>query len=173
MKYFFIISFLGIFFTCEAQENKVNINNATIFCKKGELLMQQKKYDTAFLMFSEAVTLFPNAKFLCKRGACLMLQMKYNEALADFDNAIIKDGKYSEAYFLKATVFQFINKTNEAIYLYSKAITLNPNYTDAYLMRGLLYAIIKKKNQACDDLHKALKLGSIKAQLHISDVCGG
>jgi tetratricopeptide (TPR) repeat protein len=144
-----------------------------LLCKQAEHLMQQKKYTEAFTNFSKAIALNPIAKYYCKRGACLMLQNKYNEALADFDNAIIKDGNYYEAYFLKATVFQFTNKTNEAITFYSKAITINPNYTDAYLMRGLLYATIKKKNQACDDLHKALKLGSNKAQLHINDVCGG
>ncbi|MBL0048945.1 MAG: hypothetical protein IPP32_12710 [Bacteroidetes bacterium] len=192
MKISFIVSIILSICFFGAAQNSINLNNSAkthdsllvgylssnpkqdeLFCKQAEQLMQQKKYTEAFANFSKAIALNPIAKYYCKRGACLMLQNKYNEALTNFDNAISNDTNYSEAYFLKATVFQFTNKTNEAVNFYSKAITINPNFTEAYLMRGLLYATIKKNKQACDDLHKALNLGSNKAQLHINEVCGG
>jgi tetratricopeptide (TPR) repeat protein len=170
MKKLFTFLFINIALSTAAQNNK--INNAMLCCKKGESLMQQNKYDSAFIMFSKAISLNPASKYYCKRGACLMLQNKYDIALANFDSSIVKDNKNPEAYFLKATVFQFTNKTIDAISFYSKAIEVSPNYTDAYLMRGILYATLKKKNQACSDLKKAAQLGSDKAKLHINEICG-
>jgi len=172
MKKLLAAIFMSITLSATAQSNKLNINNAAISCKNGERFMQQKKYDSAFIMFSKAIALQPTTKYYCKRGACLLIQKKYDKALFDFDSSIVKDSNYSEAYFLKAIAFQFTNKTTDAITHYSKAIAINPNYTDAYLMRGILYATLKKKNQACSDLKKAAQLGSDKAKLNINEICG-
>ncbi len=146
---------------------------AEIACQAAEKLVQQEKYSEADAEFSKAIAFHPLPKYYCKRGACLMLQKKYADARNNFDDAIKKDSNYSEAYFLKATVFQFEGKVEEAIVFYSKAISVNPNYTDAYLMRGLSYGVINKKEKACADLYKAKSLGSLKAQKHIDDICGG
>ncbi len=146
--------------------------DAETACRLAEYSMRKKIYNDAYIEFTEAINLNPLPKYYCKRGACLMLQNKYTEALKDFDNAIKKDANCSEAYFLKATIYQFNAKINDAISFYSKAIKINNNYADAYLMRGLLYATIKNKSDACKDLKRAIQLGSIKAKIHLQDICG-
>ncbi|SNB26254.1 exported hypothetical protein [Flavobacterium psychrophilum] len=156
----------------EAQTKTENQNRANIFCKQAESCMQQKNYNEAFVSFTKAININPIAKMYCQRAACSLLQKQYDTAIKDCDKALLLNKDYTQAYFLKATIYQFTDKTTDAIISYTKAINIDPNYTDAYLMRGLLYATLKKKSEACSDLHKAIELGSTKAKIHLKDICG-
>ncbi|WP_020005132.1 tetratricopeptide repeat protein [Brachyspira innocens] len=116
----------------------------------------------------------------------LIEEKNYEEAIKLCDEAIKKDDKDEDAYFLKGNIYFDLGYDNETIKLYSnnsdayinnvvisksylenyekaienynKAIELNPDNEDAYFHRGLSKSNLKRYKEAIEDYNKAIEL---------------
>lgn len=61
------------------------------------------------------------------------------EVEAMYKKAIAVDGKYVEAVYNLAKLYQDIGKNEEAIFVYNQTLRLNPDYKDTYLNLGQIY----------------------------------
>ena len=87
----------------------------------------------------------------------------YNHAIEEFTNSIVKNGKFSFAYYNRAYAKCQINDISGAIIDYSSCIFFDNANGDAHYNRGLLYILTGDIANACTDFSKAGELGVSEA----------
>ncbi|KLI35479.1 hypothetical protein SZ50_03600 [Brachyspira hyodysenteriae] len=88
----------------------------------------------------------------------LIEEKHFEEAIKLCDEAIEKDNKDEDAYFIKANCYFELKDYNTAIENLNKAIELNPNYEKAYFNRGLSKSCLKIYKEALEDFDISIKL---------------
>lgn len=89
-------------------------------------------------------------------------EKELKEAVVYFNKSIELNPNYADAYFLRGVCDE---KTEEMIADFTKAIKFNTNYlTEAYYKSGLCKFDLNDKNGGCEDIEKAISLGSTDAQ---------
>ena len=87
----------------------------------------------------------------------------YNNAINEFTNSIVKNGKFSFAYYNRAYAKCQINDISGAIIDYNSCIFFDNANGDAHYNRGLLYILTGDIANACTDFSKAGELGVSEA----------
>lgn len=82
----------------------------------------------------------------------------YHGCIKDLTEAIDKDSKYSDAWFLRGIASKNLQDTVSALNDYSKAIEINPSHKQAFYMRGSLLFNLKRFTEAISDYTKAIEL---------------
>ncbi|KLI23990.1 hypothetical protein A9X77_11080 [Brachyspira hyodysenteriae] len=88
----------------------------------------------------------------------LIEEKHFEEAIKLCDEAIEKDNKDEDEYFIKANCYFELKDYNTAIENLNKAIELNPNYEKAYFNRGLSKSCLKIYKEALEDFDISIKL---------------
>jgi protein O-mannosyl-transferase len=121
---------------------------------RGDALVDQGRYEEAYLDFNKAITLFPkNTMAYYNRGNLYKKQKKYDLAIADFNSAI----RY-RAYNNRGSLFKELNRLDEALADFDRAIAINPGYPMAFNNRGSVYILQKQYQPAIEDLNQAIAL---------------
>ncbi len=83
---------------------------------------------------------------------------EYEAAIKDYSEAIKKNAKNENYYFLRGLCYHELENYNASIRNYSKAIELCSTFNGAYYNRGLCYSQLEKYNAATLDSYKAYEI---------------
>ncbi len=86
----------------------------------------------------------------------LRLENNFTEIIKLCDEAIEKDNKDEDAYFLKANCYFELEDYNAAIENLNKVIELNPNSEKAYFNRGISKSDLGNDKEAIEDYNKSI-----------------
>ena len=88
---------------------------------------QQKKFDSAFIVFNQILIEYPNKKeAYYNRGLCLYHLHKYVQATQDFDACLRLDSGFNDAHYMKALALQRNGNIKPALTEFEK--TENKNF---------------------------------------------
>ena len=107
------------------------IRNIEKIKKEGNNLYDQKKYEEAIKVYSQALKLDPDHKkynsiILINRSLCYQKLEKYNEAINDANLSIKINPKYARAYTKRANIYLLLKNYKAAINDFEKAKKLDP-----------------------------------------------
>jgi tetratricopeptide (TPR) repeat protein len=93
-------------------------------------------------------------------------------AITDYNKTITIDASYAGAYFNRATCWYELGQYKaSSVADYTKSLEIKPNDPNAYYMRGITKIYITQKESGCEDLKKALALGSTDANTALTRYC--
>ena len=96
------------------------------------------------------------AEGLYAKGLPFLWREEYEKALLYFKEAVKKDPRYANAYFLIGYCNAQLGRDPEAIDAYKKAIQIQPSFTFAHFYLGLIYLEMRDRNHALEE-YKILK----------------
>ena len=150
---------------------EINPNYVDAYNNRGELLMNEKKYDLALSDIDKSIQLNPNyakaftpsiekAKVYYNRGLLYEYGFKqYDLALADYNTALKLNPKNSGLYNYRGILSVKMGRNDLAIVDFSKAIELDASMPDYWINRSVIENNIGKKQEAIADAIKAQQLG--------------
>lgn len=98
-----------------------------------------------------------------ERGRLKQEENNFEEAIKDYSKAIEIDPTFSEAYYVRASLFYDNDKYKEALIDLDKTISLQPSPVEfhiaALILRGKSNLKIYNKEKACHDFIEARQLG--------------
>ncbi len=83
----------------------------------------------------------------------------YSKAIEEYTEAILRNNKFSYAYYNRAYAKSLISDISGAISDFSSCIYFDNNNSNAYYNRGMLFVITGDYESACRDFSKAGELG--------------
>ncbi|XP_047356002.1 RNA polymerase II-associated protein 3 isoform X1 [Vespa velutina] len=105
---------------------------ATEHKQKGNIFVQQKKWDNAIACYSEAIKIFPyDAVFYANRALCHLKKDNLYSAEADCSTAIQLDSTYVKAYHRRAITRLELKQYKEAKEDLEKILKLEPSNKEA------------------------------------------
>lgn len=151
----------------QKQQKNENQTKAQVFFEQGLKNLADKKYDQAFIDFSQCLQLNPNhAEAYYQRSRA---SIDDEQILSDLSNAIRLDPNNGEYYSGRASFYYiFLGNFNQAIIDYTQAIRLNPSDENYYRERGHVYKEMKDYNKAIDDYTQVIKLDPKNVWAYIS-----
>lgn len=81
----------------------------------------------------------------------------FKAALTDLDSAIHYQPEYSNYYFVKGRVYEFLHRPDSAISAYEHSVALKSYYPDAWIRLGELYLSEKNFSNAAINFKKAVQ----------------
>jgi tetratricopeptide (TPR) repeat protein len=112
------------------------------YAKKGDQLLESRRYGEAIACYQKAVDLKPDAEVYSNMGfACLKLK-RYDESVACYRKSTDIDSGNAESYSRMGGACMLLEKYDEALIYYQKAVAINPNDADTYHEMGRLYGIL-------------------------------
>jgi tetratricopeptide (TPR) repeat protein len=112
-----------------------------------------------------------NVAAYISRGSAYLNLNKFQNAISDYSSAIKYGPNDDRPYAYRGRAYYQIKKFNDALSDFDKAIELNDKFEYAYYNRGFLkFTVLFQQKAGCDDLNKALELGSKDAKLLLSAV---
>ena len=125
----------------------------------GLIAKNNKEYQSAFELLSQAININPNnAAAHFNLANTLKKLNKISDAIASYDKAIDIKADY-ELYSLRGLAFYELEKYDEAISSYDESIKLKPDPT-AYCNRGLAFVELRKIKEGIADYDKAIQMDS-------------
>ncbi|KAF7397736.1 hypothetical protein HZH68_008958 [Vespula germanica] len=107
---------------------------ATEHKQKGNIFVQQKKWDNAIACYSEAIKIFPyDAVFYANRALCHLKKDNLYSAEADCSTAIQLDSTYTKAYHRRAITRLELKQYKEAKEDLEKILKLEPSNKEAQI----------------------------------------
>ena len=95
---------------------------------KGNVLVDQGKYDEAIKAYDKAIEINPQlAEVWNNKGLALYHQGKYSEAIQAYDRAIEINPQLAEAWYNKGNALKLLGRTTEADAAFAKAGELGDN----------------------------------------------
>ena len=118
--------------------------NAKELKEKGNQAFQEKRYDEAENLYSEAIELnVGSGRLWTSRATCRNAMKKYEKALADCDTALTLDPKCTQAFIEKGNAFLSLERFDEAKECFASLRSLGrSDLADTYLKK--LYDIQDK-----------------------------
>ncbi|OMJ77692.1 hypothetical protein SteCoe_22638 [Stentor coeruleus] len=105
-------------------------NTVESFKYQGNLAYKKQDYSTAFSLYTQGISMFPDSQILyLKRALVYLSQHKYLESLADSSKAIELDFNNPKGYYRKACALQELGELESALSVLDQCIQLNPNST--------------------------------------------
>ncbi|HID16497.1 MAG TPA: tetratricopeptide repeat protein, partial [Candidatus Atribacteria bacterium] len=124
--------------------------------KKGELLINEGKYEDAIVYFENLRQEKPeDPVILNKLGIIYVYMKRFDDAERYFYKAIELDKTYPEPYNNIGNIYYEKKDYKRAIEYYKKAIDLNPNYAIAYRNMGAAYKRLGNLDKAVKYFKKA------------------
>ena len=127
--------------------------------EKGNQAFQEKRYDEAESLYSEAIEFNVGSGILwTSRATCRNVMKKYEESLADCDTALTLDPKCTQAFIEKGNAFLSLKRFDEAKECFESLRSFGrSDLADTYLKK--LYDIQDKDlNTFLNKFFKCLKL---------------
>jgi tetratricopeptide (TPR) repeat protein len=133
--------------------------NAWGLVESGLSFMQERKYDRAVAVLTEALKKNPRAAPASAMRADARLALgDPDKALADANRAVELDPKSEIVYRIRADVLSARRDAEKAIADYTRAIQLSPRYHLAFNNRGVAHAARGDTAKALADYAEALRL---------------
>lgn len=161
------VAFLFLFFFCPV----VHINAQEIqnnFIAEGIKLYDQGDFEGALDMYKKALTSNPASVQAKYEMASAYIRLKdYNNAIRLSDQVIAAGKDYvDQAYVLKGTALDYLQKSQEAVTTYKQAIKKFPKNQLLYYNLALTSFNLKEYDVTDDALQKSLKLNQLHANSH-------
>ena len=100
----------------QAEYDEAVLGRVNASAKRGDELMDQRKYAEAYKAYDHAVTLAPKtAELYSKRGEAQRMQGKDEAAMRDYDKALSLDGQDALAHYGRASVLDKRGEKAEAV----------------------------------------------------------
>ncbi len=96
------------------------------------------------------------AESLYAKGLPFLWKEEYEKALPYFKEAVQKDPRYADAYFLIGYTSAQLGRYPDALDAYKKAIQIQPDFVFAHFYLGLIYLETRDRNHALEE-YKILK----------------
>jgi len=96
------------------------------------------------------------AESLYAKGLPFLWKEEYEKALLYFKEAVKKDPRYADAYFLIGYTNAQLGRYPDALDAYKKAIQIQPDFVFAHFYLGLIYLEMRDRNHALEE-YKILK----------------
>jgi len=96
------------------------------------------------------------AEDLYAKGLPFLWKEAYEKALLHFKEAVNKDPRYADAYFLIGYTNAQLGRYPDALDAYKKAIQIQPDFIFAHFYLGLIYLEMRDRNHALEE-YKILK----------------
>ena len=96
------------------------------------------------------------AEDLYAKGLPFLWKEEYEKAVSYFKEAVKKDPRYADAYFLIGYTDAQLGRYPDALDAYKKAIQIQPDFVFAHFYLGLIYLEMRDRNHALEE-YKILK----------------
>ncbi|GEM_PF-1282713 len=124
--------------------------------KKGELLINERRFDEALTYFEDLLREDPDNPIIYNKIGIIYVHKKDLDKAEDyFYKAIELDKTYPEPYNNLGNIWYEKKDYKKAIEFYKKAIDLNPKYAIAYRNMGAAYKRLGNLDQAVKYFKKA------------------
>lgn len=139
--------------------NFVNSSNATELYKRGDTLLELKRYDDALASYNRAVELKPEYAEAWKgKGSTLLALKRYEEARNAYDKAIQIQPAYSEAWIGRGNALDSLQQYKEAINSFDRAIEFQSDSLEAWNNKGNVQIKLQQYSDAIASFDKAIQL---------------
>ncbi len=177
-----IIAFLaaaGLYLAFVQYQNSVNLDRSFDYSTLATKYMQEKEYDAAIFVYSDAIRIRPyDVNTYDDQASAYQAIGDYDNAIADY-NAIIgfvpsRDQDYTRyrAYASIGSVYSTTLRYSQAITAYSQSISYVPTDVDSYISRGDIYLKLGQKDKAIADYQAALACGGVPTTGGSIGTCG-
>jgi tetratricopeptide (TPR) repeat protein len=139
--------------------NLVKSSNATELYKRGDTLLELKRYDDALASYNRAVELKPEyAAAWDGKGDTLLALKRYEEARNAYDKAIQLQPDYSEAWIGRGNALDSLQQYKEAINSFERALEFKSDSLEAWNSKGNVQIKLQKYSDAIASFDKAIQL---------------
>jgi tetratricopeptide (TPR) repeat protein len=139
--------------------NVIKANNAIDWSKRGETLLELKRYKEALEAYNQAIELKPEyAEAFLGQGNSFLELKRYEEAVEAYDKAIQLQPNYVEAWNGRGKGLDFLQRYESAINAFDAAIKIQPNSLEAWTNKGNLQIQLQQYSEAISSFDKAVKI---------------
>jgi tetratricopeptide (TPR) repeat protein len=140
--------------------------------QRGVEFENARKYDSAVVVYSQAIQTDPNlVDAMLKRAGVRFLQVEFNLSLRDYDYAVEQAKKQMENFSYKASIKKVLGDFEGQKVDQAKSEYLKEKLAEAYFGRGHLKQFMEDKSGGCDDLQLARDMGHQRAKSDLLDLC--
>ena len=137
----------------------MNPNIAEVYCNRGVVFNEFKRFDEAVFSYDQAISLNPNiAEAYYNRGVALNELKRFDEAILSYHQAISLKPDYAEAYCNRGVALENLKRFDEALLNHDCAISLNPNIAESYSNRGIVLNKLQRFDEAMLSYNQAIAL---------------
>ena len=139
------------------------------FNEQGILAFQEKRYEDAAQLFTQAIEAEPeNAIGYVNFGNLLAVLDDTERAERFFQKAITVDETMATAYYGLANLYYNVERYAEAVKLYEKAVQHNIQGADVYYMMGKCFEKLENPKLALPYLQRATELAPEDMQIRLA-----
>lgn len=139
------------------------------FNEQGILAFQEKRYEDAAQLFTQAIEVEPeNAIGYVNFGNLLAVLDDTERAERFFQKAITVDETMATAYYGLANLYYNVERYAEAVKLYEKAVQHNIQGADVYYMMGKCFEKLENPKLALPYLQRATELAPEDMQIRLA-----
>lgn len=139
------------------------------FNEQGILAFQEKRYEDAAQLFTQAIEAEPdNAIGYVNFGNLLAVLEDTERAERFFQKAITVDGTAATAYYGLANLYYNAERFAEALKLYEQAVTHKIEGADVYYMMGKCFERMENPKLALPYLQRAAELAPEDSQIRLA-----
>lgn len=132
--------------------------NANAWSALALIQLQNKKLDTAYVYYSNAIKYKSNyVGDYINRGIINVQQKRFMEALSDYDKAVTLDANSELALYNRALLRSSLGDNNNALSDFNKVLKINPNNNEALLSRAMMHATLGMHKNAIADYKKIIE----------------
>jgi len=135
-------------------------NLCDLWTNRGNVFMDQDKYDEAIKSYDEAIGFNPdNAITYNNKGYALLKQGNLNESINTTEEAIRLKPEFSAAWMHKGMALNELEKYNDSIICFDKAIEYSPDFAEIYAHKSEALSALGLTSEAEAASAKAEELG--------------
>ena len=139
-----------------------NPNDAAAYYERGNLYLDNDKFDDALADYNKAVDLGSKNPFaFAKRGNAFYKKKDYDLAISNYNIAITIKPTLQDVYFQRGMAYADKKDYDTAITDYTKSIELKPGLPKPYFLRGIAYIEKKNYEAAVADLTKNIEINTV------------
>ncbi|MBD0346206.1 MAG: tetratricopeptide repeat protein [Coleofasciculus sp. Co-bin14] len=139
--------------------NVIKSTNATDLYKRGQTLIELKRYKEALDTYNRAVELKPEyAEAWQGKGNSLLELNQYKDALNAYDKAIQIQPDYLKAWMGRSKALDRLQRYEEAINSLDTLLKIQPNHLEAWSDRGNVQIKLQQYSEAIASFDKAVRI---------------
>jgi len=131
----------------------------------------KKDYDAAIADYNKAIGIDgANAMFYLGRGVVYDLYKKdHDKGIADFTQAIRTDPDLADAYWWRASAYEWKNDHDQAVRDYTQAVKLRPDHARTYSARARIYEKLEKYDLAIADYTQLIRVAALQPEEYMKE----